>query len=317
VATGVDQLTADFVSLRRYLLTIETRTSSKAYEYYEETPFTRYPLLRSQRGYESWYPTVLYRGLEHFIYDTLRAADASVFMSRFGPLFERYVEDSIAYLGKPYATEAQLSAALPGPGKVVDFILLDGEVNIFVDAKGVEMSYLGKVSHRPDIISDKLKESAIKGIRQGFDTAKRLAEKGASTPTIRSAKENYLLIVTFKELYLGSGLDLYNAIACERLADLLAEYNGKAWIPLEHIYFLTIDDLDRLVERVKRGQMTIVETLRKAVSEDKAQGTKTFTFSQRIPEFKSGRTLPNFLELEFQRITGRIESYFPESKKTH
>ena len=310
-------ISLDLPLLRKYLLGMETRKAGKANEYYEETPFIRYPLLQSQRGYESWHPTVLYRGLEYFIYDTLRAADPSEFMSRFGPIFERYVEASIAYLGLPFATEAQLSAALPGQGKVVDFILAEDDANVFMDAKGVEMAYLGKVSHRPDIVSDKLKESAIKGIRQGFDSARRLAEIGAVGPTIKSARENYLLIVTYKELYLGSGSDIYEAIARPRLTELLAEYGGTEWIPFRHIYFLTIDDLDRLVQAVKLGQTSVVTTLRNAVAGDSVPSAKTFVLGQRIPGKKSGKGHPEMLELEFQRITTKLENYFPqEMEKT-
>lgn len=306
-------ISVDSTLLREYLLGMETPKASKANEYYEETPFIRYPLLRSQRGYESWHPTVLYRGLEYFIYDTLRAADPSAFMSRFGPIFEKYVEASIAYLGLPFATEAELSAALPGQGKVVDFLLTEDGANVFMDAKGVEMAYLGKVSHRPDIVSDKLKESAIKGIRQGFDSARRLAEIGTVSPIFKSTRENYLLIVTYKELYLGSGSDMYEAIARPRLVDLLAEYDGTEWIPFRHIYFLTIDDLDRLVQAVKCGQTSVVTTLRNAVTEDSVPSAKTFVLGQRIPGKKSGNGRPEFLELEFQRITTKLENYFPRA----
>lgn len=55
-----------------------------------------------------------------------------------------------------FMDERQLIADLPSGTKVVDFLLADCAGNVFVDAKGVEMAYQGKVSHRPDIILDKV-----------------------------------------------------------------------------------------------------------------------------------------------------------------
>jgi len=48
---------------------------------------------------------------------------------------------------------------------------------------------------------------------------------------------NYLLVVSFKDFYLGNGRDIYDFIA----RDEIDRIDGKELIPIDHIYVLSID----------------------------------------------------------------------------
>jgi hypothetical protein len=52
------------------------QANRRSFEFYEQTPFLRFPLVRRSENYWCIYPNVLYSTLEHFIYDRLRGWDA-------------------------------------------------------------------------------------------------------------------------------------------------------------------------------------------------------------------------------------------------
>lgn len=64
-----------------------------ASEYYEQTPFLEYPLIKAGTEYICVDHNILYRRIEHFIYDKLRSWDAGKFMDKFGRIFESHVEE--------------------------------------------------------------------------------------------------------------------------------------------------------------------------------------------------------------------------------
>ncbi|MEX2411836.1 MAG: hypothetical protein WD607_10810, partial [Candidatus Paceibacterota bacterium] len=68
---------------REYLLELEGNKVT-SYEYYEQTPFIKRPLLKVGSKYYPYYRNILYRGLEYYIYDTVREVNPQKFMQRFG-----------------------------------------------------------------------------------------------------------------------------------------------------------------------------------------------------------------------------------------
>src|SRR5699024_7467112 len=154
---------------------------------------------------------ILYRGLEHFIYDSVREKNPGKFMNKFGPIFEGYIDKNLEYAGVNFKNENELKNMIGTGSKVVDFLSNENDKSILIVAKGVKMNYLGKVTHRPDIIKQKVKSSAVKGIKQAYETVTSLRNEDSNLIT-NSNDNNYLLIITFKELYLGNGKVFEEAI---------------------------------------------------------------------------------------------------------
>lgn len=302
----LDLLAFDLNSLRQHLIEEDNPKKRKASELYEETPLVKFPLLKGNGMYHLWHPMLFNRGLEYFVYDTLRSPDPSRFMNKFGDIFEAYVHRSIEYLGLPYLMEEQIQAMLTGSGKVTDFLITEDGANVFVDAKGVEMAYLGKVSHIPEVILGKVETSALKGIEQGFQIVERLSAQGSLNQTFQAASENYLLVVTFKELYLGNGQDFYDMAAKNKIDALVGGGNSPP-IPLENIYFITIDDLDHFANCVNKGEVRFIDFIRKAVKEDRSGTTKKFHFRQHLSEIGMAIGSPQYLDDEIENIFGRVE----------
>lgn len=302
----LDILSWDLNSLRKHLMSANNPKKRRSSELYEETQFVKFPLFKNNGQYHIWHPMLFNRGLEYFVYETLRSPNPGSFMNKFGDIFETYVLRSIEYLGLPYLREEQIQTILTGQGKVTDFLITEDGANIFVDAKGVEMAYLGKISHVPEVILDKVQTSALKGIEQGFQIVKRLSVQGSLNKTFKATNENYLLIVTFKELYLGNGKDFYNAVAKDKIDALIGDGNAPP-IPLENIYFLTVDDMDHFANCVNKREVSFINFIRNAVKEDLSIRGKRFHFRQHLEKIGLSIDFPRYISEEIETIFARVE----------
>lgn len=157
----LDSISSPLLSIRESLLRKNNRRRT-AQEFFEQTPFIEFPLINNGDNFVCFYPNVLFRCLEHYVYDKLRLWNSQSFMNKFGPMFEKYVEESINYTGLPYINETELKQCLHNKGNLIDFIVVDKESNIFIDAKAVEMSYRGKVAHLSDVGKTKVNHRLLR-----------------------------------------------------------------------------------------------------------------------------------------------------------
>ena len=112
------------------------------------------------------------------------------------------------------------------------------------------MNSQGKTTHSTEILRNKTKHSILKAIKQAHDVIKKLADN--SSNVIPSSQNNYLLVITFKDLYLGNGTDYYEVIAKDKIEEIYDKYKNYPFIPPENMYFITIEDLDILTDIIKQ-----------------------------------------------------------------
>lgn len=298
----LDLLSRDLDSLKTFLLKTQQPNRKVSYEVYEKTPLREAPLLKHNSKYYPFSPELLARSLETFIYDTLRSDDPAEFMNKFGSIFERYVGSSISNMRIRFFNEKELMRIVPGVGKLVDYLLIDKNARVFIDAKGVEMSYLGMVGHQPEVIKDKTKNSVIKGIQQGFETVKRLEDVNGIDETESGKAESYLIVVTFKDLFVGNGTDFYEYVAKYTLDRLVNQNGGLAPILFEHMYFMSINDFDLLAGAIASGGISLAQILEHAVTADALPQTKKFTFGQHIYDICPKAELAKWLVDESEYI---------------
>ena len=135
-------------------------------EYYEQTPFISFPFIKHGDKFTCVHPHVLYRRLEYFIYDILREDDSEGMMTSFSKIFEKYLAKGLEYANQRFNSENDLRSLIPREIKCVDYLVSESAANIFIDAKAVEMHYLGKISGNPEIILGKIKNTVLSGIIQ-------------------------------------------------------------------------------------------------------------------------------------------------------
>ncbi|MEW6142914.1 MAG: hypothetical protein AB1597_07170 [Chloroflexota bacterium] len=303
-------LSADITTLRVKLGQTRDPNRKVSYEVYEKSPLREMPLLEYHGVYYPFSPQLLARSLETKIYDTLRKDDPQGFMNTFGPIFERYVGGSLSNIGAPVIPEQELARVVPSVGKLVDYLVVDGETTVFIDAKGVEMSYLGMVGHQPEVIKDKTGNSIIKGIEQALGTASRLEgiNEIAGVP-IRNGNK-YLIVVTFKDMFVGNGIDFYEYVAKETLDRIVSRYAGAAPIPFGHMYFVSVDDFDMMVSAIVSGATDLTRLLQQAVADDALAATKKFTFGQHVRKICPEVESPKWLYDESKSILDRCACRF-------
>ena len=236
--------------------------------------------------------------LDTFVYDVLKAADPEIFMKRFGKqIFERYVKKALHYAGWDYQSEEKLQKRFGTSLKLVDFVIEYQNTKVFVEAKGAEIADLGKVSEDPVVVKNKIKDSLLKAVKQGYSTAKVIEEIAPAQKGQTAANRNYLLVVSFKDFYLGNGRDIYDFIA----GDLIDRIGGKQLIPIDHIYFLSIGEFDIMAEAFRGRPQELIRCLEKAVLADKNPETKCFVFEQHLENQLGSLQFPAYL-LEAQNV---------------
>ena len=238
--------------------------------------------------------------------------DPNTFMNKFGKIFEEYIARGVDYMGLPYRCERTLQRTL-SKGKVVDFLIVDDNCNILIDAKGVEMNQLGMVGHRPEVILDKTESSVVKGIEQGTEVADKLK----SIPQIdglQTGCENFLLVVTYKDFYIGNGETFYETIGKGKVDKLRSVYDVSQ-LPYENMYFISVDDFDYLVRLVHDGQCSFAEAIKKIreADQDPNLNKRTFLFRYSLnTHFGNGyMQMPEYLENELEEVTNTLKKKLP------
>jgi hypothetical protein len=282
---------------------------SKDYEFYEQSPLKRFPLLEVEGRYFCYSPVLLVHSTNSFVFDTLKQADPNGFMNSFGTIFEKYIASGFSYSKVPFISEKEIQATIGRLHKVVDFIVFDDDTAILIDAKGVELPVLGMLTHLHDVLSDKTRTSILKGVSQACATWHALATHSRIGEFSLGNRVPYLLVVTYKQLYLGTGVDFLTHVASDFYADLLQQYGGRSPIPPEHIYFISASDFDYLMETIHKGQ-SLKTILVDSVARDSQLSTKRFIFSQHLMQY--GTNIPVYLEREFDSIVNTIRTNFSE-----
>jgi len=272
-------------------------------------PLLKAPLLHANGLYLMYYPPLVYRSLEESVYRTLRSADPAAFMQRFGRLFEGYVNRCLTAANLTYSTESEIQRQLPGAGKCVDFLIVENGCNILIDAKGIEMSPLGRVSIKAETIYHAIKESAVKAIIQGMETVRRI--DSAPTETRRGRNEHFLLVVTFEQLYLGSSDSLAATLGTSLTDKLKREFGETLPFPLENVFFLSIGEFERMLGRVRAQKATVLQFARHAKREDAEPKTRKFNFGQHVDSLCGPEDRLPFIEVAFRRIVDRCITKLP------
>lgn len=269
-------------------------------EHYEFTPFVKFPLLQITNGYLITERHILYRCIEHYVYDRLRLWDSSRFMDRFGEMFERYAEEAIKYANLAFTTESEIKEKLGEKGKQIDFIIHEDGSNIFIDTKGVEMNYKGRVTHSVSLLKDRTRDSVLKAITQAHDVICKLNQDSDSQ--IPSHECNYLLVVTYKDFYLGSGQNYYENIAKEPMDRVYKTYEGISVIPPENMYFITIDDLERACTMIRNNEVSLLDIMNEAKKSDLEPKSRKFDFAQHLESIGVEVDIPQYLKDEKEKI---------------
>ena len=240
------------------------------------TPMVYFPIWKRGDDYIPFSPTLLYRAVEQFIYRTLKKNNPSEFSARFGNIFQRYVNDCLRDAHLTPLDESSLTEML-GTGKCVDYLVRDRVCSVLIEAKGVEVSGLGRVAHEAEFVVQSIKASAVKAIRQGMDTARRLKANGQ-----HNSSQTYLLVVTYDALHLGSNTDFTAMFGMKFIESLKMDFGDPLPIPIENVFFITIAELENLLAMIRENNTSWSQVMQRAQQNDSKPESHKFLFQQHL-----------------------------------
>jgi hypothetical protein len=290
------------VEMRERLRALDTSIRERggqprnASEYFEQSPFLERPLMRRHKTYECVDVHLLDACVGRFVYKRLRDHDTGTFMGHFGPLFEEYVRKAIVYMNLPFRQEKEVAALVRTKDKpsLIDFVVQDQGSRIFIDAKAVEMHYRSKVTHSMDELAKGLDSSLLKAIKQAHSTMRVLADLGIDGDSTVGSND-FLVVVTESELYISNGVVLASAVGTQTLDELLASNASRPSIPLDRMYFLTIQEFERLAASINAGLFGFAEALLRAREADLQPSTRRMVFDQHLDEWGIRKIAPDYL----------------------
>ncbi len=236
-------------------------------EYFEQSPLMRYPLIKVGDTYLVISDVLLKTALSTFVADVLRDHGTQWFMRKFGSMYEELLNASLSSIGLDFITENDLIQHFGQQRgrKFVDFVVSDKGCNIFIEAKGVSLRWDVMVTDIPEKIAKRSETSIEKGIRQAYNLAANLLP-GTTVGGIEVGYgDNFLLLVTFKDTYLCNGQFYYNNIDSGVIDEIIANEGKGELIPLSHIFFISVDELEILMGQIAHGPKSLSEWLSTAV----------------------------------------------------
>jgi hypothetical protein len=304
-----------FSEIRTALLARDAKTSAagrlprSASEYAEQTPLIQTPLFPLGSGeYVVTDRHLLVNCLDNFVYRTLRDHHVQDFMSYFGSIFEDYVRQAVECTRLEYRSEDELKQLFGNKQgrNLIDFLIADGDAHVFVDAKAAEMNYRGTVTHDPVELAKLLDASLLKAIRQAECVRADLARANSADPVFKPRNHAYLLVVTHARTNIGNGRALAESVGLATIEATVADQPAGLQIPIENMYFLTIDEFERLVAQVAAGAIGLVEALERAKLRDAEPSTRSFLFEQHLAEWGMSNTAPDYLIEKTQQALEQI-----------
>ena len=171
---------------------------------------------------------------------------------------------------------------------------------ILIEAKAIEAPH-----HTKSYPSDKRMIRAYKK-----DIIKALAQAHEVIKTFKVNKlinDTFLLIVTYEELYLGDGEDVWNEFAKTSLSN---DYGIKDFnIKPENLFFISINSFDRLL-RITDGNIEQMIKIFKEVIKQKNGETKKYIFEDYLKEFDVEKSKDQHLFKVFENYLKNMQQKY-------
>jgi hypothetical protein len=107
-------------------------------------------------------------------------------------------------------------------------------------------------------------------------------------------KELWGIIITYKELIIGNGVDAWNSFIKDKMEKILKGNENP--LPPENLFFIDISTWDSVVFFLKNKKIGIEELLKKVRTDDSNLLTKKFFFDMHLKSFDTTGNKPKYLE---------------------
>lgn len=251
----------------------------------ERTFFTMYPFQIFDGKVKLIHESVFNHFINYYIYDFLKSYDEN-FTTEFGNRFEKYIEISLKEVKLNFVNENELKKKLKINSNLVDFYI--NESNVYIECKATELQPMPQVNPTDENLYNSLKESILKAyFKQLLNVSK----------TFNNGKENWGLIITYKELCWSRFNELF-----EMSKDKFENSKDSHYLPPENVFILDIYSWNTIIQIIKDGKATIVEILEKARENNSKSETRKQLFSMHLDEYKVYNFDLNFLKNQIEEL---------------
>jgi hypothetical protein len=270
-------LVVDLKELHRRTVLLAKYATPPEVELCEQTPLIRTPFLRTPRGDECIHHKILFQSVATALYDLLRDRGAEEFMRSFGPAFETYVARILKEIQYEIIDEYHLKELLHGGGKCVDFAVVSREMVLLVDSKGIEGHYDELYHNHSEVLTKKLRTTALHAVDQAIDTVRRLPDSLRRPLMV-------FVCVTYKQLNIGDG----NAL--RDLTFETEEWNAPRWqdesLPPSNMFTISISEFESLCGVIRAG-VPIENIFRMILRDNALPETRKLLFEQHMAKYGS------------------------------
>lgn len=294
-AIPAEKLPAFFI---KFKLTDQKNQQS---EYFQPTPIRYRPIIFSETKAFVLSRTILSGGLGAIAVDKLKKEHKEEFKQEFGKDMELYVGKLIADAKLKALNENEIKSLYRANSikirKITDY-LIDGEVPILIECKAIEPGDIVKSSFDPEVLVKNLKDSFIKAIAQGQETAEGLKKIEGF-----KKKEFIQLVVTHEDFWIAGAADV---ILISSDAPCNPGEDGEHLIKPERVLFISIECLETLLEVYMRGEADLVDTLEVCIDKLQTKEGMRFTASQAIFEIIQNHAPNSLLQAEATRVLDNL-----------
>lgn len=310
----LDLVSSDFLELREALVRGNSERVPAMWEL-TQLPFAlRKPLLKLHNGaWIAWHPTLFERGLEELVHNVLmRRGDT--YLRTYTRLFEDYVVELSKEIWPDLVDESTWKKSMGHQASSVEAIISGATTNIFVEAKMAFFHDAVLLDEDPYRLASRL-ERVTDALYQARKVSQRLRAEAYKFPRRAAATEEFLLVVTSRELYVGGGLRLQELLPQGSLDfdDVAVEQR----MPLENVFVVSIDDFELLQASMATGKLDLPSFLRQAAEKNRNPITASLFLEQHLRSATSDSPLPlpRVVREATEASLARIEKNFPGRSK--
>lgn len=307
-------LGTDFLGLRSALSEHWNTYTPSSWELFE-LPFVRkLPFLLTPTGaWQIWHPAMFERALEdavHLVLTPLKGEYTQIFSL----VFEEYVVELAKEVWADLIDEAAWKEVMGHNAPAVEGIVPLGPINVFVESKMSLFHDAVIIDDSPENLASRL-ERVIEAIKQAWKVSQLLRQRPRSFPPLADATEEFLLVVTSRELHVGGGVALQRLLPPATL-DCADDALAKRLLP-ENIFVISIESFEHLQGIVRNEGINIADLLRSAAAANRDPATSVMYFDDHIKKYaKAGWPVVRIVEQHREEAMERLKKAFDSPDPT-
>jgi hypothetical protein len=218
-------------------------------------------------------------------------------------LFEDYICRLMNEINITFIPEARLKEIFRNK-RVCDAVIELDNALVLVEIKGVAMHPYAQINPTNAFLTQQLRTNIVKSFEQIYEMGNLLTTTDEGRAILKG-RDIFAIIVTYKEMYLSDGQDLWDEFLSEPLHEYIVAKNlDMSCISLNNILFSSVNSFEQLMKVVIANGNIISQVLKKAVKENSDPKTKKYLFEMHLDSYKQA-PIP-FLEEVFDNVTDEL-----------